>query len=162
MFILGGWYLLFMFIISPNYGSDIVPFILLNLTLGTSAIFSYLIYKPSEKGLRLIEHLEGLKMFLKATKEPEVIKKSLDDKCMEKLFPYAMAIGLEKEWKEKFTSLFGKEAYQDFMLYHPYTSNTFASGVSASARPPSKGGGSGSFGGGCSGGGFGGGGGGGR
>lgn len=162
LFILGGWYLLFMFIISPNYGSDIVPFILLNLTLGTSAIFSYLIYKPSEKGLRLIEHLEGLKMFLKATKEPEVIKKSLDDKCMEKLFPYAMAIGLEKEWKEKFTSLFGKEAYQEFMLYHPYTSNTFASGVSTSARPPSKGGGSGSFGGGCSGGGFGGGGGGGR
>lgn len=60
------------------------------------------------------------------------------------------------------SELFGKEVYQEFMLYHPYTSNSFASGVSASARPPHSSGGSGSFGGGFFGGGHGGGGGGGR
>ncbi len=162
LFLLVSGYLMFLFIISPNYRNDMLPFILVSLTLGTSAIFSYLVYKPSEKGARLIEHLEGLKMFLKATKDPDHIKKSLDDKCMEKLFPYAMAIGLEKEWETKFTSLFGKEAYQEFMLYHPYTSNIFAHSVFTTARPTRNSGGSGSFGGGFSGGGHGGGGGGGR
>lgn len=162
LFLLVSGYLMFLFIIAPNYRNDMLPFILVSLTLGTSAIFSYLVYKPSEKGARLIEHLKGLKMFLKATKDPDNIKKSLDDKCMEKLFPYAMAIGLEKEWDTKFTSLFGKEAYQEFMLYHPYTSNIFAHSVSATARPTHSSGGSGSFGGGFSGGGHGGGGGGGR
>ena len=91
---------------------------------------------------------------------------------MEKLFPYALALGVEKYWEDKFVALFGLRAYQAFEDTHAYIiSHSFHSDFSHSAAAcstaPSSGGGgsgfsSGSGGGGCSGGGGGGGGGGGR
>ena len=151
--------------IAAGTASDVYQPIWVLLVLATASLFSYLMYAPTEKGQRLLEHLEGLKMFLKATRDPANIRVGLNEKCLEKLFPYAVALGLEKEWEKKFSRLFGREACQYFMTHHPYTShsfsNSFSSNVSSSSHAPSSGG-FGSGGGGCSGGGGGGGGGGGR
>ena len=143
--------------------------------LVTYFIFAYLLYQPTEKGQRLTEYLEGLKIFLKATKLPIKEKLRLEEKLnqknMEKLFPYAMALGLEKEWEKKFSNIFGAVAYEDFVSHHPhmshsfcssFSSNLYRSSVSHSSGGSGGFGGSGSGGGGCSGGGGGGGGGGGR
>ena len=82
---------------------------------------------------------------------------------MEKLLPYAVLLGLEKEWGEKMRQI------ADSMNYRPewYSGNTFSaarfaglrSTIAAACARPSR---SGPGGGGFSGGGFGGGGGGGR
>jgi len=126
-----------------------------------SSVFTFLMYQPSEKGQRLLEHLEGLKMFLKATKSP-VKHTELNEKTMEQLFAYAMALGLEKEWEAKFKALFGVAEYHAFVGSHPYTGynmvrafSTATSGSSAGSSGGGSGGGGGA-GGGCGGGGGGG------
>lgn len=155
--------------------SYLYPPTLMLVVIITSIIFSFLIHQPTEKGKRLTEHLEGLKMFLKATKLPENERLKLEEKLtpenMEKLFPYAMALGLEKEWEKKFSNIFGPTVYQDFKHRCPHMSHSFCSSFSSNVircfTPPSTSGrsasgGFGSRGGGSAGGGFGGGGGGGR
>lgn len=143
-------------------GNDPEPLLVLFI-ISTCSIFSFLMYQPTEKGQRLIEYLEGLKMFLKATKIPAKEKGELCEKKMEKLFPYAMALGLEKEWEKKFKGLFGIEAHRHFVHSHPYTSASFVRSFSSTTSSSSgSSGGGGSGGGGGAGGGGGGGGGGGR
>ena len=128
----------------------------------TSTIFTFLLYQPTEKGQRLIEHLEGLKMFLKATKMPArkrlEIEEKLSPENMEKMFPYALALGLEKEWEKRFKWYFGTNEYHHFVHVHPYMSASFTRSFSSSTSKSSGG----SGGGGGAGGGGGGGGGGGR
>ena len=54
-------------------------------------------------------------MFLQATKSPLDERMKVEEKLtaekMEKLFPYALALGVEEEWKVKFKKLFGATAY---------------------------------------------------
>ena len=90
------------------------------------------------------------------------IEEKLSPESMEKLFPYAMALGLEKEWEKRFKWYFGANEYNHFVHSHPYTSASFVHSFSSSTSHSSGSSGSGSGGGGCSGGGGGGGGGGGR
>ena len=140
--------------------------LLVLFVISTSSIFSFLMYQPTEKGQRMIEYLEGLKMFLTTTQMPALKQKGIEgkltEKGMEELFPYAMALGLEKEWERKFKKLFDIETYDSFIHSHPYVSvhfiRAFSSAICHSSNESS--GGSGGFG--CAGGGSGGGGGGGR
>lgn len=87
--------------------------LLVLFVISTSSIFSFLMYQPTEKGQRMIEYLEGLKMFLTTTQMPALKQKGIEgkltEKGMEELFPYAMALGLEKEWERKFKKLFDIE-----------------------------------------------------
>ena len=145
--------------------SNYYEVMLLPCILFTYFIFSYLLYQPTEKGQRLTEYLEGLKMFLKTTKIPSrerlKIEEKLTQENMEKLFPYAMALNLEEAWAEKFKGLFGLTEYGHFVHSHPYTSTHFIHSFSSSTSH-SSGRSGGSGGGGSAGGGGGGGGGGGR
>lgn len=124
-------------------------------------IYSYLIIRPTQEGMQVIAHLDGIKMFLKAV-EP-TFPKGVDYNKMEALLPYAVILGLEDEWEQKMTAILGGAAYKP----HWYGRRRFtaraltgiSSVVTKSCTPPSR---SGSRGGGFSGSGFGGGGGGGR
>ena len=150
---------------SNIYTSNYYVLMLLPCTFLTHLIFSYLLYQPTEKGQRLTEYLEGLKMFLKTTKIPSrerlKIEEKLTQENMEKLFPYAMALNLEEAWAKKFKGLFGLTEYGQFVHSHPYTSTHFIHSFSSSTSH-SSGRSGGSGGGGSAGGGGGGGGGGGR
>lgn len=90
--------------------------------------------------------------------------KEVDFDKMERLLPYAVLLGLEKEWAEKMQQISAQMSYKpQWYSGRPFSSARFADGlrtaVAGSCLRPSK---SGSGGGGFSGGGFGGGGGGGR
>lgn len=152
-------FFMFSFFYTEEY-CDIHKSALLLCILFTYSIFLFLIYQPTEKGQRLTEYLEGLKMFLKATRLPVKdnlnLEEKLNQKAMKKLFPYAMALGLEKEWIQKFKKLFGMTAYDHFVQAHPYASVHFIRSFSSYTSS------GGSRGGGHAGGGRGGGGGGGR
>lgn len=146
------------------FHSDSVAVIVLILV--TSSVFAYLMYQPTEKGQRLMEYLEGLRLFLTTTKSPIREQKTAEEKLtkenLEEIFPYALALGVEKEWAAKFKQVFGYSAYHSFVQSHPYASRSFVQSFSSATSHSSGGSGGGSGGGGCSGGGGGGGGGGGR
>ncbi|MBR1778412.1 MAG: DUF2207 domain-containing protein [Alphaproteobacteria bacterium] len=122
-------------------------------------VYSYLIIRPTYEGMRIIAHLDGIKMFLK-TVEPTLPDK-VDFNSMEELLPYAFLLGLEKEWEAKIKLVAGT-AYQPQWFKGHFSMNGFgnlhATLSKAGIRPIRSGLGGRGF----SGGGFGGGGGGGR
>lgn len=155
------------FLIFTELSTENFQSLLIFLTFGTCSVFAFLMYQPTEKGQRLTEHLEGLKMFLKTTEVPVTDKHKTEEilslENMEKMFPYAMALGLENEWKNRFENLFGSEEYARFVSSKPYISSNFIRSFNSNLYDSSYSkSGSGSGGRGFSGGGFGGGGGGGR
>ena len=142
-------------------------------------IFTKLLAAYSPEGRQLADKIEGFRMFLAAADEKRFDlmsppKKSLE--LYEKYLPFAIALGCENEWAQKFEDIIntavkgGTVASSSFV--HSISSNSesfgssftssFTGAISSASSPPSSSSGGGSsFGGGGSGGGGGGGGGGG-
>jgi uncharacterized membrane protein YgcG len=156
------------------YASYIVAgFILIN------GMFIYLIKAPTVEGRKVLDQLEGLRLFMKTAEEDRFNRlqtKATALEFFEKLLPYSIALGVENEWGEQFESYL-KTTADDGMDYHPmwyhnasmrhFSSSTFTSSIGSSltsnisSSSTAPGDSSGSGGGGSSGGGGGGGGGGG-
>ncbi|MFP6657105.1 MAG: hypothetical protein VB853_02925, partial [Pirellulales bacterium] len=166
----------------------LTSFWMLPLLVGLLAInwiFLNLLKQPTVEGKRVMDEIEGFRMYLGAV-EKEYLGRlhppEQTPELFEKNLPYALALGVEQAWAEKFsdvpsraaTETAGAEGYQP-TWYHgtawrSVTAGDFASGLSSSlggaiasssTAPGSSSGSSGFSGGGSSGGGGGGGGGGG-
>ena len=119
------------------------------------AVYGYLIKRPFDRGTKILEHLDGIKMFLDAV---NLYPETFDD--MEKLLPFAVLLGMEKQYNRKTKELIEKfhmapQWFYDMPHYTRFTSS-YASFSAPVARSGSGVGGGGFSGGG--GGGFGGGG----
>ncbi len=125
------------------------------------AFYKYIIVRVYDKGLDLIEHLEGIEMFLKGTddlkdKTPEQVE-------MEKLLPYAILLGLQNQWCEKMETYFNfippdDDVFSDASVFSSVSSCLHSASTShSSSSGGSGGGGSGGGAGGGAGGGGGGG-----
>jgi uncharacterized membrane protein len=146
-------------------------------------VFAQLMKAPTREGRKLLDEIEGLRMYLGVAERDELKAvpgpghpPTLDAKRYETLLPFAMALQVEQAWTRKFTAAVGAAAAQQSSpsWYHGNnlgTSMNLASignslgsaltqQISASSTPPGSS--SGGGGGGSSGGGGGGGGGGGR
>lgn len=166
--VLGGFETIVAFI-GFSIGSGIILFLFVWLMLG---------YKPT--GIMLKREIEGFKLFLTTTEEERLkiigTPPTRTPELYETYLPYAIALGVEKQWSRQFAPLFEKMAQEG----HPYTmmwisgglfdsfntssfasslSSGIGSAISSSSTPPGRT--SGSSGRGSSGGGGGGGGGGG-
>jgi len=129
-------------------------------------------FEPTFIGQRQIEKIAGLKMFLAAITGNKAIQqqdKRVTPKDMEDLFPYAVALGLEKEWAKKYEAVFGAQALAEVeksrIYYRPQIRTNlggYCNTATSYVPPSSSSSGFGSSGRGHAGGGFGGGGGGGR
>jgi uncharacterized membrane protein YgcG len=148
----------------------------------TLLIFGRLVKAPTVEGRKLMDEVEGLKLYLSVAERDELARMqgpdappALDDKRYEMLLPYAVALEVEEAWTEKFTAAVGAaaaaEATRRIGWYHGgdvsdlgslsrAIGTSLTSQIASSATPPGSS--SGSGGGGSSGGGGGGGGGGGR
>jgi uncharacterized membrane protein YgcG len=143
-------------------------------------LFYHLLKAPTLIGRRLLDRIEGFKLFLSATEEDRLQRLVPADRTpqiYEKYLPYALALGVEQQWTEQFAEVLSAASRPDGGTgYHPqwYSGSTWNSshmgGIagslgsalssaisSASTAPGSR---SGAGGGGSSGGGGGGGGGG--
>ena len=159
-------------ILGMMLGFDIVNAALFATYGAVIYAFNYLMFEPTFIGQRQIEKIAGLKMFLEAVTGNSATPqhdKRVTPFDMEQLFPYAVALGLEKAWSKKYEAVFGAEALAGVQKSHIYYMPQIRANLghycstAASYVPPSaSSGGLGSFGGGHAGGGFGGGGGGGR
>lgn len=161
--------------------SPALPFALL-LTIGLNLLFFQLLKAPTRAGRRLLDSLEGFRLYLDVAEKEEMNLRHPPQKTpelFESYLPYALALDVEQRWAEKFAQLFSSLAtrsagesgfrptwYQG-QNWSGQSLDTFAStlGTSLSAAVSSSstapGSSSGSGGGGSSGGGGGGGGGGG-
>ena len=141
-------------------------------------IFSKLLRAYSPEGRQLADKIEGFRMFLATADEQRFDmmnppKKSLE--LYEKYLPFAIALGCEIEWGQKFediistavlsgasASSFSQSFTRDNHNFSSSFASSFSGAISSASSPPSSSSGGGSsFGGGSSGGGGGGGGGGG-
>ncbi|SOD56820.1 Predicted membrane protein [Pseudoxanthomonas wuyuanensis] len=151
------------------------------LMLATLIVFSVLIRAPTAEGRKLLDEIEGLKLYLGVAERDELKQLSgpeappLDAKRYEQLLPYAVALEVEDAWTRKFTAAAGAAAVAaatagigwyrgsgigDLGSLSKAVGSGLSSQISSSSHAPGSS--SGSGGGGSSGGGGGGGGGGGR
>ncbi len=141
--------------------------------------FAYLLKAPSGRGRRLMNKLEGFKLYLEVAEKDDLALRHPPDmtpELFEKYLPFAIALGVEQEWAEQFSQVFTRlggaadGAYSPYWYHGNFSSNrmgnfassvggNFSSAISSAAAAPGSS--SGSGGGGFSGGGGGGGGGGG-
>ena len=144
-------------------------------------LFFHLLKAPTLKGRRIMDQIEGFRLYLAATDEarqsmpraPEAT-----EELFERYLPYAMALDVEPDWSDRFTAALAGTAASGGS-YHPHwyrgqawgrdgarglgdcMGRDFTSAMSSASSAPGNSGGGGSSGGGSSGGGGGGGGGGG-
>lgn len=166
-------------------GGNGIPAIIMLGVLGLVLhfVFARLMKAPTAEGRKLLDEIEGLRMYLGVAERDELKSMAgpghapaLDAKRYEALLPFAMALQVEEAWTRKFTAAVGTAVaqqssptwYHGGSLSSPQGLASIGSSlgsaltqqISASSTPPgsSSGGGGGGF----SGGGGGGGGGGGR
>ena len=177
----------------PGMVISILTFVLMllsmsNLTLtmiicvvsiaGINLLFAWLIKAPTLHGRKIMDKIEGLKMYLSVAEKERLNLLNPPEKTpelFEEFLPYAIALGVENKWGDQFTSIFSKFNHEDGQYYpkwyHGHSmsrfgiadfssslGSSFSSAISSAASPPGS---SSASGGGFSGGGGGGGGGGG-
>lgn len=144
-------------------------FLLFSLSALIIGLYNYFIVAPTEKGQQVTSEIKGFKMYLKKAEKDLLNYFTPPEKTpelFEKMLPFAIALGVENKWADKFESVLNQAIEEG--TYSPVwyvgnihqlnrIDNNFQSAVSAAAPKSS----SGSSGGGFSGGGGGGGGGGG-
>ena len=137
-------------------------------------IFGYFMPKRTVKGAQAKQYILGLKMYLSVAEKDRLKFFNAPEKSperFEKLLPYAMVLGVEKDWAKQFEGLYNQPprwysdpyggAFNAIIFTNSLHSFSQSAGTTFASRPGGSGGGSGFGGGGFSGGGFGGGGGGG-
>lgn len=153
-----------------------------------NVVFRYLMPRYTEEGQRLMDHIEGLILYLSVASKEDLARvehrnpdePALDAERFESLLPYALALDVEHAWTDKFSQAVGAQEADramssGFVWYHGTSRNlglqtlgsdlgkSFSSQIASAATPSGTSSGSrSSGGGGFSGGGGGGGGGGGR
>ncbi|MFT4817599.1 MAG: putative membrane protein [Cyclobacteriaceae bacterium] len=149
-------------------------FALINILHG---VFYFLLRAPSVKGRRLMDKLEGFKLYLEVAEQDDLNLKTPPDKTpelFESYLPYALALGVEQAWAKQFTEIFATLEAKTGKGYHPLwyagvfhshnigaftteVGSSFNSAISAATTAPGSTSGGGGFSGGGGGGGGGGG-----
>ena len=157
--------------------------IIVGVLIAINWLFIYLLKAPTPFGRKLMDKIEGFKLYLSTAEQNRLDILNPPERTperFEKLLPYALALGVENQWSEQFADVLKKQAQEQGSDYSPswYHGNRFdiqnpagsfsalssnlSSTVAAASVPPSSSSSGGfSSGGGFSGGGGGGGGGGG-
>ncbi|MBN1897931.1 MAG: DUF2207 domain-containing protein [Spirochaetes bacterium] len=160
-----------------KFSSPLIIIVLFSM-IGLTIIFYYLLKAPTVIGRKIMDKIEGFKMFLVFAEKDRLNLLNPPEKTpelFEKYLPYALALNVENEWTKQFHNVLSaaaKAADQTSYTPHWYygsgfslnnigssIGSSFSSALSSASTAPSSGGSG--FGGGSSGGGGGGGGGGG-
>lgn len=161
-------------------GLPVALLLLLAAFLALDAIFYHLMKAPTTAGRKLLDAIEGFRMYLDTAEKDDLNLANPPERTpelFERYLPYALALDVEQRWAECFAGVLARAGTEDGRPYHPawYYGNSwgtlgaagfasslgsdFSSAISSSSTAPGSS--SGSSGGGSSGGGGGGGGGGG-
>ena len=168
-------------LIAVNIGNGPTVFVIATIILSfvTTMFFAIIMKRPTIRGRELLDEMLGFKDFLEIAEKDELNLRNPPTKTpelFEMMLPYALALGVEQQWSQRFADVLAAIRGPDGEGYRPSwyngrwnTSNLsrttrglssgLSSAVSSSVSPPgssSGGGGGGSSGGGGGGGGGGG------
>jgi uncharacterized membrane protein YgcG len=152
--------------------------VVLFLIIAVNFIFYHLMKTPTIYGRRIMDEIEGFKLYLSVAEKQGLAMRNPPEKTpqlFEKFLPYALALDVENQWSEQFADVLDRAGNGNDYFPSWYNGghwhsigaggmanslgSSFSSAISSSSSPPGSG--SGGGGGGSSGGGGGGGGGGG-
>ena len=164
-------------LIALRVASGPTIFVIVTIVLMVIAlvVFAIIMRRPTGIGRRLLDEVGGFKEYMEIAEKDEMNLRNPPDKTpllFEKYLPFALAMGVEQQWAERFTKVFANLRGPNDTKYHPVwyngswnsldmSSNTaslssgLGSAISASVTPPgsSSGVGGGGFSGGGGGGG---------
>ena len=130
-----------------------LEWLLLLLMVLTSLVFTAIIKAPSPAARAVLDEIEGLAMYMRTAEQPRMEQVGAQDERPEdtpevfrRLLPYALVLGLEKTWCNRFADQLQAAALQDsgvdVALVHGHDgwsdfSNGFGNAVSASSAAAS-------------------------
>jgi uncharacterized membrane protein YgcG len=85
-------------------------------------LFAYLLKAPSGRGRRLMDRLEGFKLYLEVAEKEDLKLRHPPDMTpalFEKYLPYAIALGVEQAWAEQFSEVFARLQATRGVAYSP-------------------------------------------
>ncbi len=155
-----------------------VAVVVLFLIIAVNFIFYHLMKAPTLYGRRIMDQIEGFKLYLSVAEKQGLAMRNAPEKTpqvFEKFLPFALALDVENQWSEQFANVLARGGRGSDYSPSWYTGghwhrlgvggmanrlgSSFSSAISSSSSPPgsrSGGGGGGSSGGGGGGGGGGG------
>ena len=165
-------------VMALNIGRGPTPLVIAAIILSvlTLAFFAMVMRRPTLRGRKLLDEMLGFKDFLEIAEKDELNLRNPPEKTpqlFESMLPFALALGVDQQWSERFATVLASIRGPDGQEYQPswYSgkwnsanlsratnrlSSSLNSAISSSVSPPGSS--SGSGGGGSSGGGGGGGG----
>lgn len=165
--------------VNVGRGFTLAVLVMSILSFVTLGVFANFMRRPTPRGRKLLDEMLGFKEFLEIAEKDELNLRNPPEKTpqlFEALLPFALALGVDQQWSERFASVLANIRGPDDQAYSPSwyngswnssnlsrTTSKLSSGlnsaISSSVSPPgssSGGGGGGSSGGGGGGGGGGG------
>ena len=166
-------------VVSLSQGPSVYSVLTIVVMAVTTVVFAVIMKRPTLRGRKLLDEIIGFQDYLEIAEKHELELRNPPEKTpqlFEKYLPYALALGVDQRWSEKFASILKNARMGDDSAYQPawyggswdrfnVSSTTSAlshglnTAVTHSVSPPgsSSGGGGGGFSGGGGGGGGGGG-----
>jgi uncharacterized membrane protein len=93
--------------------TSVAVIVILAATAFVNYLFHYLLKAPTHAGRRLMDEVEGFRMFLAATEKDRLnvlTPASRTPALFEKYLPYALALDVEQEWSEQFSDVLAQAA----------------------------------------------------
>ena len=113
-----------LFDVLAHLGTLLAVLIVLNI------LFYYLMRAPTKSGRLLMDQIEGFKLYLSTAEEDRLNALNPPEKTpelFEKYLPYALALGVDQAWSERFSDVLSRAAAEDDG-YRPrwYSGNRFS------------------------------------
>ena len=166
-------------VVSLSQGVSVFSVLTIVLMAVTTIVFAVIMKRPTMRGRKLLDEIIGFQDYLEIAEKHEMELRNPPEKTpqlFEKYLPYALALGVDQRWSEKFADILENARMGDGSRYQPTwyggswdrfnvssttsaLSHSLNTAVTHSVSPPgsSSGGGGGGFSGGGGGGGGGGG-----
>jgi uncharacterized membrane protein len=90
--------------------------ILLVSLIALNAVFYYLLQAPTFTGRKLMDRIEGFRLYLATAEEDRLNALNPPEQTpelFEKYLPYALALGVDQAWSERFAATLQRAAMQD-------------------------------------------------
>lgn len=133
-------------LIAFNIGNGPTPFVIATIILSflTMAFFTLIMKRPTIRGRKVLDEMLGFKDFLEIAEKDELNLRNPPAKTpelFEALLPYALALGVEQQWSERFADVLAAIRNPDGSTYSPswYRGKWNTSNLSRTTRGLSSG-----------------------
>ncbi|MGB5621458.1 MAG: DUF2207 domain-containing protein, partial [Gammaproteobacteria bacterium] len=99
-----------------------VAFIVILVGLAMHGLFYHLLRAPTPPGRRLLDRLEGFRLYLDVAEKDDLNLRHPPEKTpalFERYLPYAYALGVEQSWASQFEDVFARMADKPGAAYRP-------------------------------------------